>query len=95
MSNVELDAVPERVTIRLDPQTRGEILAVMRESGMNFSQSIRLLIVLGAAREQELETTFKAAAFREVASQACNRIRSRTEAMLTSVLKDLEEESRA
>lgn len=84
------EEVPSRISIRLDPQTREQVLAVMRASGMTCSQAVRLLIMVGAAREDQLEMSFKAAAFREVATRVCASIRSRNEAMLTSVLKDIE-----
>lgn len=87
------DTVPDKISVRLDEQTREQILTVMRSSGMTCSQSVRLLIVLGAAREEKIDMTFKAAASREVALRACARIRARMEGTLTAVLKDLETEA--
>lgn len=61
--------VPDRITIRLDKETRQTIEAMMKASGLKLSQALRLLIALGAAREAKLAGAFKSAAWRDITRQ--------------------------
>lgn len=57
--------VPDKITFRVDHETRRAIEDVMRTSGLKASAAIRTLVALGAARESQIEMTFKATAWRE------------------------------
>lgn len=62
--------VPDKITFRLDHASRRMVENVMRTSGLKASAAIRLLITMGAAREDKLEMAFKQAAWRDAVLRA-------------------------
>lgn len=88
MSEESVD-VPEKLSVRLDPQTREQIRLVMKESGMTCSQAVRVLLALGAEREGQLTQAFKSAAFREGTMEAVARVRQSFEKSVADALKGL------
>lgn len=82
--------VPEKLSVRLDPETRQQIRSVMRESGMTCSQAVRMMLALGAEREGKLDAAFKAAAYREGVMFSVGKIRASFETAVRKALGDLD-----
>ncbi len=81
--------MPEKVSFKLDPQLRELMARVMNDSGMSISQTCRILITLGAAREDELTRAFKAACFREAHMSGIAHMRKKFEAFIANTISGL------
>lgn len=80
--------VPDRITIRIDKQTRQTIETMMKASGLKLSSALRLLIALGAAREQKLQPAFKAAAWRDITKQVYGKVQKHLTQAMDMVTRD-------
>jgi hypothetical protein len=85
---VDAGAVPDKITIRLDKESRRAIEAMMKASGLKLSSAIRLLITLGASRESKMDRAFKQAAWRDVTSQVYGRVQKHISQALELMLRE-------
>lgn len=73
-----LDTVPQRISVRLDEETRTQLRAYMLQNQMTVSQSIRVLLALSLRDENvSPEGAFRAAAFREGLILGVSKIREK------------------
>lgn len=84
------EMVPEKVTVRLDRELRDQVKEAMLNSGMSCSQTVRVLISLGYAREGQLEHAFKGAAWREALNQVASAFRRNVESAVTKAINLME-----
>lgn len=84
-----MDAIPERVTIRLDGPSRAAILGYMQRNSMSLSQALRILIAIGLRDEgQSADATFRAAAFREGIIHGVARIKEQLQVAIAAAMLD-------
>lgn len=57
--------IPKKLSVRLDEPTRAAISEYATANGMNTSQAVRVLLALAMRGEQDADTAFRQAVFKE------------------------------
>ena len=83
-------SIADRISVRLDPETKAALARVIAQSGMKCSQALRTLIALGAAREGAIAEAYKAATWREAMLAVSTQFRQDMGGQISSALGRLE-----